>query len=46
MDPIKKYMAEIGAKGGKIGGKAAGERKKRSPEHYRKMVEARKAKKI
>lgn len=35
---ISKYMATIGAKGGK----AAGARKARSPEHYRKMVEARK----
>lgn len=41
MDPIKKYMAEIGARGGRVGGKASGDRKKRSAEHYAKMVEAR-----
>ncbi len=37
-------MAQIGAKGGAKGGTAKGKRKARSPEHYRKMVEARKAK--
>jgi hypothetical protein len=34
---IKAYLAEIGRKGGQ----ATGARKARSPEHYRKMVEAR-----
>jgi hypothetical protein len=41
---VRDYMAAIGAEGGKKGGKAKGKRKARSPEHYRKMVEARQAK--
>lgn len=41
---VTDYMAQIGAEGGKKGGTAKGKRKARSPEHYRKMVEARKAK--
>jgi hypothetical protein len=41
---VKAYMAQIGAEGGKKGGKAGGKRKKRPPEHYAKMVAARKAK--
>jgi hypothetical protein len=41
---VKAYMAQIGAEGGKKGGKAGGKRKARSPEHYGKMVAARKAK--
>jgi hypothetical protein len=40
----KEWLAAIGAEGGKKGGKAKGKRKARSPEHYRRMVEARKAK--
>lgn len=43
-DPVKAYLAKIGAEGGKKGGKAAGKRKDRGPEHYAKMVAARKAK--
>ena len=42
--PVHDYLAKIGAKGGTKGGKAKGKRKARSPEHYAKMVEARKAK--
>ena len=38
---LSKYMATIGAKGGRVGGAT----KARSPEHYRKMVEARNRKK-
>lgn len=37
---LSKYMAAIGSKGGS----ASGKRKARSPEHYRKMVDARKKK--
>ena len=40
----REWLAKIGAEGGKKGGKAKGKRKARSPEHYRKMVEARLAK--
>jgi hypothetical protein len=43
-DPVKAYLAKIGSKGGKVGGKATGKRKDRGPEHYAKMVAARKAK--
>jgi hypothetical protein len=45
-DPVKAYLAKIGAKGGKKGGKAGGKRKARPPEHYQKMVAARKAKRV
>jgi general stress protein YciG len=38
---IKKYLSEIGKKGGSSG---RGASKRRDPEHYRKMVEARKKK--
>lgn len=38
MDKLKKYMSEIGRKGGKAG---RGESKRRDPDHYKKMVEAR-----
>ena len=41
---VRDYMAKIGAKGGKKGGTAKGKRKARSPEHYARMVEAKKAK--
>ena len=41
---VSAYMAQIGAEGGKKGGTAKGKRKARPPEHYRKMVAARKAK--
>ena len=41
---VSEYLAKIGAKGGQRGGKAKGKRKARSPEHYAKMVEARKQK--
>jgi hypothetical protein len=41
---VREYLAAIGAKGGKKGGKAGGTRKNRGPEHYAKMVSARKAK--
>jgi hypothetical protein len=41
---VRDYLAAIGAEGGKKGGKAGGKRKARSPEHYAKMVAARKAK--
>jgi hypothetical protein len=39
---IKNYMAGIGQKGGKNG---TGDSKRRSPDHYKKMVEIRNAKK-
>ena len=42
---VRDYLAAIGAKGGKKGGKAKGKSKDRGPEHYAKMVAARKAKK-
>ena len=32
-----KYFQTIGRRGGKIGGKATGERKRRSPEHYKRI---------
>ena len=41
---IKKYLAAIGAQGGAKGGLAKGKRKRRSPEHYARMVEARRLK--
>lgn len=41
---VREYLASIGAEGGKKGGKASGPRKRRSPEHYAKMVAARRAK--
>ena len=41
---VREYLASIGSKGGKVGGKASGDRKNRGPEHYAKMVAARKAK--
>lgn len=41
---VSEYLANIGAKGGRIGGKATGARKKRSPAHYKAMVKARRAK--
>lgn len=41
---VSAYMAKIGAEGGKKGGTAKGKRKARPPEHYQKMVEARKTK--
>lgn len=41
---VSDYMAQIGAEGGKKGGTAKGKRKRRSPEHYQRMVEARRAK--
>lgn len=40
---VRDYLAAIGAEGGKKGGKAKGKVKARSPEHYAKMVAARKA---
>lgn len=40
-DAVKAYLAEIGRKGGAAG---TGARKCRSPEHYKKMAAARKAK--
>jgi hypothetical protein len=42
---VSEWLASIGAKGGAKGGKACGQRKTRSPEHYARMVAARKAKK-
>jgi hypothetical protein len=49
LDAISDYLARIGSKGGKVGGKASGPRKARSPEQYKAMAaksaEARKAKK-
>ena len=42
MNSIKKYLSKIGRKGGKSG---SGDSKRRAPEHYKKMVEARKKKK-
>ena len=44
LDAISDYLARIGSKGGKVGGKATGQAKNRGPEHYAKMVSARKAK--
>jgi len=41
---VSAYMAKIGSKGGAKGGTAKGKRKARSPEHYQRMVEARKTK--
>lgn len=41
MDEVKKYLSKIGEKGGSAG---RGASKRRSPEHYAKMVEARKKK--
>lgn len=41
MTDIKKYLSEIGQKGGSAG---RGASKRRDPEHYRKMVENRKKK--
>jgi len=38
MDKVTKYLSDIGRKGGKSG---KGESKKRSPEHYKKLVEIR-----
>jgi hypothetical protein len=38
---VSSYMREIGSKGGKIGGVVKGPQKARSPDHYRKMVDAR-----
>jgi ribosomal protein S21 len=38
---VSAYFRELGKKGGK----ASGDKKRRSPEHYKKMVEIRKAKK-
>lgn len=42
------FFVTAGAKGGKIGGKATGERKRRTAEHYRRIsalgVEARRKK--
>jgi hypothetical protein len=37
---VREYLARIGKKGGE----ATGDRKRRSPEHYAKMVAARKQK--
>lgn len=42
--PVSAYLAKIGARGGKIGGKAGGARKKRSPAHYKAMAKARRDK--
>jgi general stress protein YciG len=36
-DKLKQYMSELGKKGGK----ATGEKKRRPPEHYKRMVEIR-----
>lgn len=43
-EAVTAYLATIGAAGGRIGGRAAGARKKRSAAHYRAMVKARRAK--
>lgn len=40
-EAVKAYLAEIGRKGGASG---TGDRKRRSPEHYKRMAAARKAK--
>jgi general stress protein YciG len=42
MMSVKKYLSDIGRKGGLSG---RGASKRRDPEHYRKMVEARRKKK-
>lgn len=41
---VSAYLAKIGARGGKIGGKATGARKKRSAEHYKAMAKAKRDK--
>jgi hypothetical protein len=44
VDPsISEYMRKIGSAGGRKGGAAKGPQKARSPDHYRKMVDARNA---
>jgi len=44
IDPsVSEYMRKIGSLGGKKGGKISGPQKARSPDHYRKMVDARNA---
>jgi hypothetical protein len=40
---VAAYMRRIGSKGGKVGGKKKGWCKMRSPDHYKRMQEARKA---
>ena len=40
---VREWMSQMGVKGGRIGGTATGKKKKRSPEHYQKMVAARNA---
>ncbi len=40
---ISAYMSSIGKMGGKVGGKVCGPQKRRPPDHYRKMVDARNA---
>ena len=40
-EEIRKYLSEIGKKGGQAG---KGDSKRRDPEHYKKMVEARNVK--
>jgi hypothetical protein len=45
-DPVREYLAEIGARGGAVGGRASGPRKARSAEHYAAMVEARRIKRL
>ena len=40
---VREYMSRMGVKGGRLGGAAKGPQKRRSPEHYAKMVAARNA---
>ena len=40
----REYFQAKGREGGKKGGKATGDCKRRSPEHYRKMQEAKRLK--
>ena len=42
-DKLKQYLSEIGRKGGQS---ATGEKKRRSQEHYKRMVEARRQRKL
>jgi hypothetical protein len=40
IDPkVSEYLAHIGSKGGRVGGKATGAPKRRSREHYAKIAE-------
>lgn len=42
-DNLKKYLSDIGRRGGQS---ATGDKKRRSPEHYKRMVDARRQRKL